>query len=79
MRATSKKDLLINMLSRQIRVRCLIEGCRYSIKGIDDILGVEQEDRDKCIWCGTPRVKQQFYGITVPDLISKEGKDEKAD
>lgn len=68
MRKMSKKDQMINMLARNMALRCIMEGCRYGIEGID------QDPTDVCIWCGTPRreKEQQFHGVNIPDLIKSK-------
>lgn len=59
---TIQKHLMENLW--KIEKRCLLEGCRYGIEGVDE------KPLDHCIYCGKERPVRQFEGTTVPDLIN---------
>lgn len=67
-------EIVIDSVDRLMRVRCLYEGCRYGIKGVDI------EPLDHCIWCGAKRSKEihNFTGMSVADLTNevKQNEDE---
>jgi hypothetical protein len=44
--------------------RCLLEGCRYGIEGVD------KEPKDECIYCGELR-RDNFIGVELAGFIKK--------
>jgi len=59
--------IMADSVKRQMRLRCLYEGCRYGIEGID------KKPLDHCIWCGEEKPKDfgKYYAISILDLINK--------
>ena len=49
-------------------IRCKISGCQYGIEGLDE------EPKDKCIWCGRERPFVHFKGVSLPDLVEEHKK-----
>lgn len=59
-----KAQELLLEAEAKIYKRCLLEGCRYGIEGVD------KEPKDECIYCGELR-RDNFIGVELAGFIKK--------